>query len=169
MNPVYLPPQLTNFSVNFSVEQHLSNRVHRNTPYTYTSPYTAPLTTKHIWQAPLLTSTWHRESTIHTWQSYPFAPVLSICSGPMAAVSLGSGLRPLPPPCPAGQNSLPTFFRPTNFVLKFDLKRQRMFLRNPCGARVPQKKGEGKEALLVLALLASPPTCLFLATLLFYF
>ena len=78
-----------------------------------------------------------------------------------AAVSLGSGLRTLPPPCPAGQNSLPTFFRPTNFVLKFDLKRQRMFLRNPCGARVPQKKGEGKEALLVLALLASPPHAYF--------
>ena len=79
----------------------------------------------------------------------------------LAAVSLGSGLRSLPPPCPAGQNSLPTFFRPTNFVLKFDLKRQRMFLRNPCGARVPQKKGEGKEALLVLALLASPPHAYF--------
>ena len=78
-----------------------------------------------------------------------------------AAVSLGSGLRPLPPPCPAGQNSLPTFFRPTIFVLKFDLKRQRMFVRNPCGARVPQKKGEGKEALLVLALLASPPHAYF--------
>ena len=62
------------------------------------------------------------------------------------------------PPRPAGRKSLPAAFQQPEIVLRIDLKRQRMFMWNPCGARVPQKKGEGKGELLVSALLASPHT-----------
>ena len=73
--------------------------------------------------------------------------------GPPAAILLAS--VPSLPPGPAGLSSLPTMIRQSEIALDSCLKRQRMFLWDPCGARVRQKKGEGKGGILVSALLAS--------------